>query len=305
MKSITKYFVACILLFGIFLTAQHFSTEIYQHHLVAQAATTKTHTVVKGDTLFSISRKYVTTVAQLQKWNGMGTSTNIKIGQKLIVSAASTTDSATGKTVYLTFDDGPSQNTAKILDILKEQQVPGTFFVLGTSINSRSDSKALLNRIKNEGHYIGLHSMTHDKAILYQGTNAPTKFLAEMKELQTLVKNKTGYKTYLYRPPYGTVGNFTKAHITKMKASDFNAWDWNVDSNDWSATTTQQVLDNVKSGLKLRQNADVIVILFHEKDITVQALPKVIAHLKAEGYQFGVYDPNNHRQMNLIYEPGL
>ena len=94
------------------------------------------------------------------------------------------------KYVYLTFDDGPSNNASKILDILKEYKVPATFFVLGSTINRNSQAQDILNRMVDEGHYIGLHSMTHDKDILY-GLNGPANFVREMKEVQTLISTLT------------------------------------------------------------------------------------------------------------------
>ena len=81
------------------------------------------------------------------------------------------------KFVYLTFDDGPSRNTNKILDILDSHDIKGTFFVLGSSIDNVSGSKDILKRMASTGHYIGMHSMTHDYDHLYGEENAAQTLL--------------------------------------------------------------------------------------------------------------------------------
>ena len=82
-----------------------------------------------------------------------------------------------GRYAFLTFDDGPSRYTQSILDVLNERNALGIFFVLGESIRNRSNTGELLNLILEEGHYIGLHTMTHDFASLYLGGGAPQRFV--------------------------------------------------------------------------------------------------------------------------------
>ena len=285
---------------------------------------THEHQVSAGDTLYQIAQHYGLSLDELQRWNCLQDIDLIQDGQKLLlvepkqdICVANTPSppslppqqdtpiSSNGKTVYLTFDDGPSRNTAAILDILKAEQIPATFFVLGHSITHKPQSHHLINRILDEGHYIGLHSMTHDKEILYRSPNAAANFLNEMQSLQQLIREISGFETWLYRPPFGTYNNFTAAHIETMRQSSFNGWDWNVDSNDWSATSVEQVLENVQAGLHLRRESSELILLFHEHDITIEALPVIINYLRDNGYQFGIYDPDNHFTMNLIREPGI
>ena len=118
------------------------------------------------------------------------------------------------KFVYLTFDDGPSNNASKIMDLLDQYNVKGTFFVLGTSISNNANSKELLQRMKDSGHYIGMHTMTHNYNHLY-GENGPANFVAELKEEQALIEEITGgFKSELCRAPYGTGGGtFKPEHI--------------------------------------------------------------------------------------------
>lgn len=83
-----------------------------------------------------------------------------------------------GEMVYLTFDDGPNQYTPKLLDVLKRYDVKATFFILGKKIKG---NEAILQRIVDEGHTIGLHSMTHDKKTFYR---SPQTAVNEMKQVQ-------------------------------------------------------------------------------------------------------------------------
>ena len=210
------------------------------------------------------------------------------------------------KVAFLTFDDGPTRNTDTILDILAEYDVQGTFFVLGSSIQNQSNSELVLNRMIDENHYIGLHSMTHDIKRLYQGQGAAQNFLKEMIEVQDLVKEITdGFESHLFRAPYGTYGTFSSQHTQLMVNSDLKGWDWNIDSNDWRATSTSQIMKNIKHGIEGSNNPNQLVVLFHEKDITVEALPSVIEYLLEQGYELLPYDPSYHFPMNLINDPNL
>lgn len=206
------------------------------------------------------------------------------------------------KNIYLTFDDGPSDNTARILDILKEHNLKGVFFVEGR----RFEPKYLpvLNRIVREGHQLGLHSITHDKHLLYQQVDAHQHFLKEMLDVQKLIQETTGESPILYRPPYGSHGNFTDAHCLTMKASSLLCWDWHIDSEDWSASSADEVYDNVVKGYQ-KQSGNDLVILFHEYDRTIEVLPRVIEFFQNEGCTFKGYDPDNHFPVNLLGVEGL
>ncbi|MCL1950421.1 MAG: polysaccharide deacetylase [Turicibacter sp.] len=210
------------------------------------------------------------------------------------------------KYAFLTFDDGPSKNTAAILDILDDYGVKGTFFVLGHSINGRNDSEKLLLRMASVGHYIGLHSMSHDVQRLYYEDFSPLRFLGEMTELQDLVFRLTGgFETNLCRAPYGTVGTFTDGHVALVSASPFTCWDWNVDSHDWELEEVDALLNQVKHDLNYLVRSPHAVILLHEKDITVEALPYLIEFLQTEGYELRPYNPAIHFPLNFLDEPNL
>ena len=103
------------------------------------------------------------------------------------------------KIIYLTFDDGPGGKvTSEILDILKKEEVPATFFLIGGQIEGQED---LINRMHNEGHSLGLHSMSHDKAKLYSSNEL---FLKEMLETKEIIKSVTGVDSNILRFPFGS-----------------------------------------------------------------------------------------------------
>ncbi|MDE5977800.1 MAG: polysaccharide deacetylase [Turicibacter sp.] len=198
------------------------------------------------------------------------------------------------KYVYITFDDSPSKNAPQILDILKQYNVPGTFFVLGTSIRNNSQSKEILNRMVAEGHYIGLHSMTHDKNILY-GDNGPANFVREMKEIQSLISNLTnGFQSELCRAPYGTGGGtFTNAHVDAIEQAGIKCWDWDVDTLDWKYSNDPATVFQIfQNQMQINQSKKDLVVLFHEKASTLVVLPQIIEYFQDLGYEFSAYHPD-------------
>jgi len=204
------------------------------------------------------------------------------------------------KFVYLTFNDGPSDNTLKIMDILEKYDVKGTFFVLGNSIHKQPNSETILTQMVKSGHYIGLHSMTRDSNHLYGHENAPQNFLDEMLELQTLVSEKSGgFESSLCRPPLGSRGTLSEEHINLILNANLNCWDWHIDARDWSSlTTVEDVLDHMETGMMLWRNANRIVVLFQESDVAIEALPEVIDFFQNLGYEFFPYSPKGHFPVN-------
>lgn len=211
------------------------------------------------------------------------------------------------KFVYLTFDDGPSHNAEKVLDILKENHVPATFFVLGTSINNNTDSQAILNRMLDEGHYIGMHTMTHQYDYLYKGATAPQNFVNELKEEQQLIASLTnGFESQLCRAPYGTGGGtFKDGHVQALKDNGLKCWDWDVDSLDWKYSNPDQVMDNVKYYTEMNSKKENLVVLFHEKNSTIEVLPRVIEYYRDLGYEFLAYNPNHHFSKNFFHNDDI
>jgi peptidoglycan-N-acetylglucosamine deacetylase len=189
-----------------------------------------------------------------------------------------------GKTVFLTFDDGPSAATSQLLDILAEYDVKATFFMLGPHISSYPEQ---VKRTAKEKHGLGLHGMTHKKEMFYA---TPSAALSEMEEDNAILKKVAGVRTALIRTPYGSKPYFTKPFRDKLLGNGYNLWDWNVDSEDWkykddSAAVYNSVMAQVHSRQKAKINP---VILMHDQKAALSVLPRILESLKKEGYQFQI-----------------
>jgi len=193
------------------------------------------------------------------------------------------------KVAYLTFDDGPSIYTDKLLGVLNAHEVPGIFFVLGDQFNYVPQADVLLSRMVEEGHFVALHTMTHDKHALYRQDKSPSRFTDEMLELRDKIKEKTGHDTTLCRAPYGKSGHFQAAHYKAVANAGLYCVDWHIDSQDWAKQNADQIYEEVESQLEKYQNNQEIVLLFHEYQRTVDVLPRVIELLKSTGYTFEPY----------------
>lgn len=178
--------------------------------------------------------------------------------------------------IYLTFDDGPSQNTSRILDILDEYEVKATFFVIG---KTDKESLELYKRIVEEGHTIGLHSYTHDYAEIYASVDA---YAEDLKRIQELVYETTGVWSHYARFPGGSSNKVSKVDmldcIAYLKGQEIEYFDWNVSITDIAhgATSVDAMAQNVVRDLGKHHEAIVLMHDSADKDTTVEALPKII-----------------------------
>ena len=182
------------------------------------------------------------------------------------------------KKAYLTFDDGPSVNTAKILDILKEHNVRATFFVCGT-VEGNESLRKLYKRIVDEGHTIAMHSYSHRYGTVYASVKS---FEDDLDKIHSLIYNETGVDARIYRFPGGS-GNTVSKHdmndfIKVLHDRGYEYWDWNVYPGNPEGTSIPA--DRIVSGIleKVEDN-DSSIILLHDtgaKNTTVEALPEVI-----------------------------
>lgn len=193
------------------------------------------------------------------------------------------------RVAYLTFDDGPSDNTIEILDFLKDHQIQATFFVTGNE--NRLD---IYKRIVDEGHTLGNHTYGHDYNKIYRSTEA---FFADVEKLNDLLEKATGQRSSILRFPGGS-NNTVSRHAggtgimevmrKEAKEKGYNFFDWNVDSLD--ASKSKQSMDViVKSVVGGSQYTNQAVILMHDapaKTTTVQALPQIVEGLKKQGFIF-------------------
>lgn len=205
--------------------------------------------------------------------------------------------------VYLTFDDGPNKFTPSILEALKANEAKGTFFLVGKQINYFPE---LVKKTAAEGHYIGLHSMTHERSVLYASAE---NFIHEMNEVQRLIHSLTGRTPLLVRAPYGSYPYVTQEMRGGLIQAGYKMWDWNIDPFDWkiSADNYKQIVHKVKNEVLQveKKNAPHIVVLLHDREATAKALPEIITWLQNEGFPMQAYDPAHHFVHNFYDDPSL
>ena len=193
------------------------------------------------------------------------------------------------KRAFLTFDDGPSSVTNTILDILKQENIKATFFVLGSQVDSKPD---VVKRIYEEGHYIANHGYSHVYSSIY---SSPQAVLDEYNKCNDAIKNAIGvpeYNSHLFRFPGGLAGG--KYAIIKSQANELLKQN-NIEHIDWNALNGDGETNNLTIEFELArlqettQNKNSIVVLMHDapaKKVTAEALPQIITYLRNQGYEF-------------------
>lgn len=171
----------------------------------------------------------------------------------------------------LTFDDGPSKYTEKLLDIFKEHNCHGTFFMIGKQVSGRKDT---VIRMKNEGHDLGVHTWNHKKLT----TLSLSEIRSEISSARDIIEQVTGVRPVLARPPYGSVNDDVKK---ASKLDGFYIINWSVDTLDWKLRNAERIYDSV-----MEQAKDGAIILLHDlHKETVDAMVNVIPDLISRGYQ--------------------
>lgn len=187
--------------------------------------------------------------------------------------------------VVLTFDDGPHpQHTPAALDILRETQTPGAFFVLG---NSAIAAPELVKRILAEGHELGSHTYSHPN----MGEVSASRAKVEVNSTQLLINGITGKNMRLYREPYmrsgGPITSKEVASLLPLEDAGYIIAGMDVVPRDWITQTADELADEIIRQVELNAGG---VVLLHDgggdQSQTVAALPRVISELRDKGYTF-------------------
>lgn len=185
--------------------------------------------------------------------------------------------------VYLTFDDGPSGNTNRILDILADYDVKATFFVVG---KEEEEYQALYKRIVEEGHTLAMHSYSHKYNEIYQSVES---YSADLSKLQEFLYTTTGVWCRYCRFPGGSSNTVSRVDMHELIAyldeQDMSYFDWNISSGDAASSyiSKEDIIRNCT--VKLREY-DEAIILMHDasdKNSTVKALPELIEAIQSMG----------------------
>ncbi|WP_368656800.1 exo-beta-N-acetylmuramidase NamZ domain-containing protein [Brevibacillus dissolubilis] len=209
----------------------------------------------------------------------------------------------TGKVAYLTFDDGASNVTPQVLDVLKQYRVRATFFVIGRNAEKYP---AMIKRMATEGHVIGGHTYSHDYSKIYYSVDG---FFQDLDRGNQAIQKITGQKPTLFRFPGGSNNSvslkaqnpnvYTKEKwimpdiVKAAKQRGYLYFDWNVSIGDASSGgyTVESAVTYVKNGIGTKKE---IIVLMHDaetKATTAKALPQIIQYLQAQGYRFDVLGP--------------
>ena len=184
------------------------------------------------------------------------------------------------KRIALTFDDGPDPRFSNdVLDVLKQYNVPATFFVLGSKAVANPE---IVKRMQNEGHVIGNHTYAHPNLVEEADLGTLER---EVTRTEDALNEIIGYRTKLFRPPFGFLYNEL---VEKLGNMNYYVIAWSVDSLDWQEdppeVITSKVVDNIHPGA---------IILMHDgaessgdRTNTILSLQQIIPILQEQGYEF-------------------
>jgi peptidoglycan/xylan/chitin deacetylase (PgdA/CDA1 family) len=187
--------------------------------------------------------------------------------------------------VALTFDDGPGPWTADVLDVLQQNDVPATFFVIGQNAAAEPE---MLQRIVAEGHVIGDHTWPHPIPSAKAGWNAST-LTKQISRTRQAIVDATGREPCLFRPPGGIVKGAEKV----ARAAGLSMILWSVDPRDWALPPSKKFASVIQKRAATGLNEQHPVILLHDggnRVATVAALAGIINDYRSHGYQFVTLD---------------
>ena len=211
------------------------------------------------------------------------------------------------KVIYLTFDDGPSDNvTPEVLEILKKYKVPATFFIIDYGEDPKKIE--LLKSAIAQGHTIGVHGYSHDYGEIYQSV---PDFMENIKTLDEMIRRDLNYEPFIIRFPGGSSNTVSESYcdgimtdlVQKVQEEGYYYTDWNVDSTDASGNgiSTEQIISSIENGCEEDQYN---IVLMHDSDAkqtTAEALSEVIEWAQEEGYTFKAMErggPTSHHRVN-------
>lgn len=212
-------------------------------------------------------------------WESNGT-----VKSKACKSCGSKITSNKGKTVYLTFDDGPGPYTEKLLGYLNEYNVKATFFVT----NQMPRYRYLIKMIADNGHSIGVHTLTHQWNIY----SSKERYLNDFNAIHKIIQDDTGIDTKIFRFPGGTNNTVSRSYCRgimstmskHMLLAGYSYYDWNVDCCDTLGYSSSQIANTTISQIR---NKNFSIVLMHDiKNTTVEAVKTIIKFGLDNGYEF-------------------
>ena len=177
-----------------------------------------------------------------------------------------------GKVIALTFDDGPGPYTAQLLDMLDQHGAKATFFLIGSKVSAQAD---VLRRMHARGHQLGNHSWSHPEL-----PKLPIDQIAsEIDRTNDAIKQATGVKPTVMRPPYGAVNGVV---LEQLRLRGMSSILWSVDTRDWADRNSDIVCSRAVAGA----HPGAIILMHDIHQTSVNAVPCILSALKQQGYSF-------------------
>lgn len=215
----------------------------------------------------------------------------VKAEEKEEVVSPAAVEEEQPKKVYLTFNDGPSEQTKEVLDILKKKNVKATFFVIG-----REDefSKKMYKRIVKEGHTLGMHSYSHIYKEIYSSS---PKFQRDFRKISDLLFDVTGVRAAYYRFPGGStsIGQLSVEECRSFfEQQGVTYVDWNVVAANGTSedVSRSEMVHSVMDGVSMYHTSVVLLYDSADKKMTAKSLGTMIDSLRAGGYELLPIDAN-------------
>ncbi len=197
-------------------------------------------------------------------------------------ATATRTAPGNGRTVALTFDDGPGPYTPQVLDVLRAKGVRATFFMIG---NNAQQWPEYARQVAAEGHQVGNHTMSHPHmAELSRRAQG-----AELDRGTAAVRAVTGVRPCVFRPPFGS---FTATTVDVARDRRMTTAMWTVSTNDWAQPKTpstkgrNRIVSNARKALAYRHPVLLLHDGGHQRPNLIAALPTIIDDFRARGYRF-------------------
>ena len=255
---------------------------------------------VSGELNTDVAGTYTLTYTVSDNYNNTVSATRTVTVKRKSGPTAPTTPSPTGGgVIYLTFDDGPSAHTARLLDILDKYNVKATFFVVNTGY------AYMIGEIAARGHTVAIHTATHTYSQIYASDEA---YFDDLYKMQDIIRQYSGQTSMLLRFPGGSSNTVSKSYNTgimtrltqEVEARGFKYFDWNVSSGDaGGARDTETVYNYTVSNIWGKRTA---VVLQHDtKGYSVDAVERIIIWGLQNGYTFKALDassPGCHHGVN-------
>ena len=214
----------------------------------------------------------------------------VYVKDKPAITGASASNGS-GKTVYLTFDDGPGPYTVQILNTLDKYGVKATFFVT----NQFPAYQYLISEEAKRGHAIAVHTYTHN----YNVYTSVDTYVNDFNKMNEVIKNRTGSYSTMFRFPGGSSNTISRKYSNgvvsaiarEMTEKGYVYYDWNVSSGDAAGYNSTGIYNATVNGVS-RCGAHCVVLMHDIKLSTANALDSILSELKSKGYSFGVLTPS-------------